>query len=119
MISLQRNRDPAEVGGELHSCFWPPQRNDDAILVLQMNATHTPKQGTAAAGSTVSASKVANLAYPGGPPFEPADGCADRGTQAETGHSEPVVAAAIRQDACPRTGADHHARLREVQSDIA
>src|SRR5207302_6622175 len=51
--------------------------------------------------------------------LQPANRCSSCNTQAETGHSERVIATAIRQDAAAATGTHHQARLHQLDPDIA
>jgi hypothetical protein len=117
--SLQRNLDAADIGSELHPRLGPLQGDRHTSFIPQVNASHAANQGTASTDGAVGAGKVAHLPYARSPTFQTADRCSSRKTQAETGHSEWIVAAAIGQDAAAATGAHHHARLHELDSDIA
>ena len=60
-ISLQRYRNPADVGGELHSRLWTSQRDDDALLIPELNASGATNEGAAGPYGAVGTGKIADL----------------------------------------------------------
>ena len=119
ITSLQRNRNPAKVGGELHSRLWTSQGNDDAVLVLKSNASGAPNQGATSSYGAVGTGEIADVLDARRPAFETADRSSRRDTEAETGHAERIVAAAIGQDTAAAAGTHHQARLHELDPNVA